>query len=294
MTGVSSAHPTSDPPVAEVCLLDGFRVLADGGEAALPMNAQRLVAHLGLAVRPHRCLVAGTLWPTVTDRRAQGSLRSTLWRLEQTYPGLVRSVQGGMHLAPEVRVDARELVCWARRVLDPAEAVDCHGGPDLASRSELLPGWYEDWVLIERERLHQLRIHALEALAHKLAREGRFGEALEAAHGAGRCEPLRESVQRITIRIHLAEGNIAEALRTYDRFAQLLRAQLGLQPSDRLTSMVASYRQGRRARAVVVAGQRPASCGRAFDQRSSGPVTVRRSRETAGAQAIGHISGDHD
>jgi DNA-binding SARP family transcriptional activator len=209
MTDVSSVRPT---PAMAVSLLDGFQVRCGGVEAVLPMNAQRVVAHLGLSARPHRSLVAGLLWPTVTDRHAQGSLRSTLWRLEQSCPGLVLSVQGSVGLAADVRVDARELAEWARRMLDPATGVEGCPAPDLLFRGELLPGWYDEWVLVERERLHQLRLHALEAFAHKLAQAGRFGEALEAAHGAVRCEPLRESAQRVTIRIHLAEGKLAEAV----------------------------------------------------------------------------------
>ena len=93
-------------------------------------------------------------------------------------------------------------------------------------------------MLLERERLHQLRLHALEALARKLAGERRFGEALEAAHSALRCEPLRESVLRVIVRIHLAEGNAVDALRHYERFADLLRRELGIEPSEQLTRLI--------------------------------------------------------
>jgi DNA-binding SARP family transcriptional activator len=264
MTDVGTLRPATCDPVVrtmEVSLLDGFRVRCSGTEVALAMNAQRLVAHLGLAVRPHRNLIAGTLWPNVSERHAQGSLRSTLCLVQQRCPGLVLSAQGGLALATEAWVDARELASWSRRMLHPAQSPESNPPPDPAFGGELLPGWYEEWVLVERERLHQLRLHALEALAHKLAQEGRFGEALEAAHGAVRCEPLRESAQRVTIRIHLAEGNVAEALRQYDGFARLLRLQLGLEPSERLTTLIASVRPGRRTRARTAEGYRPSGRG---------------------------------
>jgi DNA-binding SARP family transcriptional activator len=291
MTDVSSVRPTMvdrDAGPMEVSLLEGFQVRCGSTEALLPMNAQRLVAHLGLAVRPHRSLVAGTLWPNVTDRHAQGSLRSTLWRLDQSCPGLVLSVQGGVGLAPEVRVDARELAGWARRMLDPAEGLAANPTPDVVFRGELLPGWYDEWVLVERERLHQLRLHALEALAHKLAQEGRFGEALEAAHGAVRCEPLRESAHRVTVRIHLAEGNVAEALAQYERFAQLLQAQLGLEPSDRMTGLIAAFRPARRARGWTPAAHRQAPHPRDREPRGAAPVpAARRSMPTGSMPTAG-------
>jgi DNA-binding SARP family transcriptional activator len=249
---LETPRPPTRPTVAQhsVELLDRFRVVADGSEPRLPLSAQRLVAHLGLVDRPHRNVVASVLWPNSTERHAHGSLRSTLWRLDQTCRGLVRSAQGALFLPPEVRVDARELTGWARRMLDPADGLDRQRAPDLAFRGELLPGWYDEWVVVERECLHQLRLHALEALAHKLAKEGRFGEALEAAQGVMRCEPLRESAQRLAIRIHLAEGNTAEALRQFDGFSRVLHAELGLRPSQWLTDLIAPYQRVRSTRRV--------------------------------------------
>jgi DNA-binding SARP family transcriptional activator len=66
----------------------------------------------------------------------------------------------------------------------------------------LFPGWYDDWVLLERERLRRLRLHALEVLADKLVREGRYGEAVQATYAAVRTEPLRESAHRAVVRVH--------------------------------------------------------------------------------------------
>ena len=231
-----------------VTLLDGFRIATEGAEPELPHNAERLVAHLGLNQRSHRSVVAGVLWPEVPERRAQGSLRSTLWRVERSYPGLIRCAQRTIFLAPQVTVDVRQLTLWARQTLDPDNPRASGRAPDFAFSGELLPGWYDDWVLMEREFLHQLRLHALEQLAQKLAGEGRFGEALEAAHGALRCEPLRESAHRLAIKIHLAEGNAAAALRHYDRFEAALLSELAVRPGPRIAQLVAPYRSVRRRR----------------------------------------------
>src|SRR4051795_10446356 len=90
-------------------------------------------------------------------------------------PGLVDPSGGALGLASGVRVDVREFRDWAKRVLDPTVAVDAVMPPDMALRGELLPGWYEDWVLLERERLRQLRLYALEALAEELVYAGPAG-----------------------------------------------------------------------------------------------------------------------
>ena len=97
---------------------------------------------------------------------------------------------------------------------------------------EILPDWYEDWVLIEREHFRQLRLHALEALCVELTAAGRFAEAAEAGLAAVEGEPLRESAHRALIGTYLAEGNPGEAIRQYQFFGRCLQDQLGLEPSE--------------------------------------------------------------
>ncbi|MCV2487810.1 SARP family transcriptional regulator [Geodermatophilus sp. YIM 151500] len=225
-------------------LLDGFTLQPCGrpGGAAvedLPHGVQRLVALLGLVGRPTRTAVAGSLWPDVPEEQAHGSLRSALWRLQKVVPGLVEVSGGALALAAGVRVDVRELAEWARAVLDPGTPLDDLLVPDVGPRGELLPGWYDDWVIVERERLRQLRMHALEALAGRLADGGRYGEAVQAAYAAVRAEPLRESAHRAVVRVHLAEGNLAEALRAYHAFRTLLDDELGVAPSAQMDGLVA-------------------------------------------------------
>ena len=93
-------------------------------------------------------------------------------------------------------------------------------------------------MLIERERFRQLRLHALEALCERRMAAGRVRHALEAALAAVAAEPLRESAQRTLVRLHLAEGNHAEALRQYHIYRELLNDQLGLEPSTQMQALV--------------------------------------------------------
>jgi DNA-binding SARP family transcriptional activator len=230
-------------PSVRVTLLDGFGLdLAGRGRRStaddLPRAVQRLVAHLSLCLRATRTATAGHLWPDVPEDHAHGSLRSALWRLNKAAPGLVEVSGSALHLAADVRVDVRDLSDWARRVVVPSGASQDVVLPDTALLGDLLPGWYDDWVLLERERLRHLRLEALEAVAARLALLGRHGEALQAAHAAIRAEPLRESAHRVVVRIHLAEGNVAEAVRAYELFRTMLADELGVGPSGLMTRLV--------------------------------------------------------
>jgi DNA-binding SARP family transcriptional activator len=239
------ASTTRVPSPTRVTLLDGFALRLGDPRSPLcdlPRAVQRLVARLSLSRCPDRNVIAGQLWPDVPEDHAHGSLRSALWRLKRVAPGMVEVSAGSLVLAEGVGVDVRELETWASRVLDPRVRGDDVAVPGEALLGELLPGWYEDWVLLERERLRQLRMHALEALADKLVVAGRFGEALEAAHAAVQEEPLRESAHRAVVRVHLAEGNLAEADRAYESFREVLADTLGVAPTPSLTALLASVR----------------------------------------------------
>ncbi|MFI9429102.1 BTAD domain-containing putative transcriptional regulator [Streptomyces achromogenes] len=93
-------------------------------------------------------------------------------------------------------------------------------------------------MLFERERLRQLRLHALDALAHRLPQEGKHALALEAALTSVRSEPLRESGHRAVVAAQLAAGDVDEAVRHYDAFRRLLREELGVPPSPLFMRML--------------------------------------------------------
>src|SRR4029079_6557423 len=101
-----------------------------------------------------------------------------------------------------------------------------------------LPGWYDDWAILERERLRQRVLHALEALSPRLGELGRYTDAGDAAIGAIAAEPLRESAQRALIEAHLSEGNWVEAHRGFVNYRDMLRRELGVSPSHELANFV--------------------------------------------------------
>jgi DNA-binding SARP family transcriptional activator len=218
--------------------MSGFELVSGGRSASPPLSAQRLVALLALQERPvQRVYVAGKLWPDSREDRAMASLRSAIWRANR--PGLVvaRTHDSRVALAPGVRVDLRAALAQAHALIDGTAPHDVSCA-DFLLTGELLPDWYDDWLVIERERVRQLRLHALEALTARLVEHARYGEATETALSAIAGEPLRESAHRALIRVHLAESNPSEALRHYEMFRDLLGSALGLRPSRQLTALV--------------------------------------------------------
>ena len=216
-------------------LLDGFQLWRAGQVVPVPMTVQRVLAFLALHDRMlPRSEVAGALWLDASEERATASLRSALWRLRRPGDALVEASPNHLQLAAGVRVDYREAVGQARALLDEAsgEVVLEHSAGWLSQ--ELLPGWWEDWVLAERERFRQLRLHALEARCRRLARAGRFAQAVQSGLAAVALEPLRESAHQLLISVHLAEGNRIEAIRQYRRYQRLLREELALEPSPQV------------------------------------------------------------
>jgi DNA-binding SARP family transcriptional activator len=237
---MSAAASVRDESV-RLALLDAFELRCDDEVVSLPPSAQRLLALLALhdrpLLRPH---VAGTLWLDTPEERASANLRSSLWRLNRPGPKLVEATSFQLRLAPEVRVDVRETAALAHQLLAASDAPtgsETDLDPERLT-GELLPDWYDDWVLLERERLRQLSLHALEALGERLLDASKMGAALEAALAAITMEPLRESSHRLLIRIHLAEGNAAEAIRAFELCRRLFREQLGLEPSPQLAQLV--------------------------------------------------------
>lgn len=222
-----------------VSLAGSFELSRNGESLDLATPAQRVLAFLAVHGQPvSRIHVAGVLWLDSNEERAAGSLRSALWRIRQIDEHIVESTNRGLQLSPAVGVDVRELIAWARRVGDDSRPVDADDLREALAGGELLVDWYDDWVVLERERLRQLRFHALEVLSQRLVGAGRYGEAMEVALTALRSEPLRESAHRAVISVHLAEGNRFEAVRQYRACRDLLRAELDVEPSALMRSLV--------------------------------------------------------
>lgn len=125
-------------------------------------------------------------------------------------------------------VDVRAQLTAISRLTTIDDAFDSTAVATLTG--ELLPGWYDEWVLLERERLRNQQLHALEELSARLSGAGRHTSAVDAALAALAADPLRETAHRALIEAHLAEGNQGEAIRRWRSYRSLIRDRLRLDP----------------------------------------------------------------
>lgn len=232
--------PTSPELKVQLCLLEGFELFVEGRPVEVVLSAQRLLAFVALQERPVlRAYAAGSLWMDKSEERAAANVRTALWRLRRPGLRLIEGSTNHLRLAANVTVDVRMAVRRARELLDPRTTAD-DGEFDCLLCSDILPDWYDEWVVVERERLRQLRLHALESLCVRMTNAGRAGEAIDVALAAVAAEPLRESAHRVLIQAHLSEGNRAEALRQFEAYRVLLWEELAVAPSPQLQELIAA------------------------------------------------------
>jgi DNA-binding SARP family transcriptional activator len=216
-----------------VKVLGKFEVQLDGQPVALPLrSAQSLLAYLMLtAGTPHRReQLAGLFWPDMTDTKARHNLRQDLSRL--------RRVIGEKHFAADdltiafeaasdYWLDAQLLTRKIEAKTATAEliaAVEVYGG-------ELLPGFYDEWVMLERERLQAAFESKMNLLLDQLIEAQRWNEVLEWGEGWIALGYSPEVAYRALISAHGARGDASQAVAMYQHCEEALRRDLGVEPS---------------------------------------------------------------
>jgi DNA-binding SARP family transcriptional activator len=228
-------------PTARLLLLGGFSVVTPEQTVGVGFAGSRVLAYLGLHRKPiARRWLAVKLWPDRTPNRASANLRSTMWRMPARGQKLIEDRDGFLSLRQDIAVDVDELARRYRKLIGKTDFDEGWAPDDVPDEQHemLLPGWNDVWIVLERQRLSQLRLHALEALAARLLAADRPADAVLASMAAFRSEPLRESAARLLINAHLAQGNTGEALRVFAQLKRNLRTELGIEPSKWLQAVV--------------------------------------------------------
>jgi DNA-binding SARP family transcriptional activator len=146
--------------VLELRLLGQFELRRHTQVFLLPSRpAQSLLAYLALtAGTAHRReKLAGMLWPEADEDNARSYLRHALWRIR-------KAIQSDEQASPYVLSDELAISFNAGGDYWLDAAVLSGSGDSLQElmrsadvyRGELLPGFYDDWVAPERERLESL------------------------------------------------------------------------------------------------------------------------------------------
>ena len=222
-----------------VRLLGDLQVEHGGSGLAVRIPARKARALLAyLALRPGRAhprdRLTGLLWPDVTDVQARQSLRQALAALRRALPKRSELVIDGDTVAMDPsRVDV-DVARFERLVADGSrprleEAVGLYRGDLLESFHVKAPA-FEDWLVSERERVRELGRKALATLLGHQTRTGTGEAALHTARRLLTLDPLQEDVHRALMRLYVAQGQRAAALRQYQSCVALLRHELGVEP----------------------------------------------------------------
>ncbi|QJY48706.1 AfsR/SARP family transcriptional regulator [Pseudonocardia broussonetiae] len=218
-----------------VTVLGSFTLHVHHAPVPLGVDARRVVAYLAVHPRPQRrAALAVDLWPGVPVAAAMRLLDDAVLAVD--VPGLlVTDADGALSLGPDVEVDLAGAMALLRTLPDVPAAED----PDLALlAADILPGWTAAWLVVERERFRQLRLHATEERSLRLTAAARYDEAVALAQQAVHAAPSRESARRALIEAHLAQGNIAAAVAEYDEYQELLRSSVGAAPAFALDALM--------------------------------------------------------
>lgn len=222
-------------------------------------KAQALLAYLALPLgQPHsREKLADVLWGGQSPMQARSRLRETLFVLRRTLapadpPCLTVTGETVALRADAVDADVAsfERFVKAGDERSLARAADLYRGDFLAALA-FRGTPFEDWLMVERERLREL---ALETLARLLARQRARGApeaALQTALRLVALDPLQEPIHRTLMRLYADLGRRASALQQYQLCVGILQRELGIEPEEETKQ---TYQQmlgrplGRRAR----------------------------------------------
>lgn len=226
-------------------------------------KARGLLAYLAMeANRAHaRSSLAALLWPETTDDSAASNLRLTLHRLRQaldkTSPGAAAALlhtQGG-----QIRLDAAALTLDVARFQAELAQVAAHHHGDAGLcpacvqslerataryRGELLAGFgladappFEEWLLMQRERLAHQCIGALHTLAAAHEAQGDYERAFLCAARQVEMDPFREEAYRQAMAALAASGQRGAAVAWYQSCARVLADELGIEPDPETSAL---------------------------------------------------------
>ncbi len=217
----------------EIRLLGQFQVNLDGSAVEINSRpAQLLLAYLALnaGTAQRRERVAGLLWPESAEENARTYLRQALWRVRREI-GESYIVADRMKVGFDAKADT-----WldaAGLELEPAEGwtADALAEAVSAYEGDLLPGFYDEWAVLERERIRALYERRMDSLLEALLKEERWDEVLHWGEQWLAMGGAPEPAYRALMQAHAAHGNLSAVKAVYKRCVQALDEELGVPPS---------------------------------------------------------------
>lgn len=223
-----------------VRLLGSFIVQLDGRRLEIPSRPAQLlfiylVLHRGVPVRREK--LAALLWADSAEKQARSNLRHALWRLRQTFRD-VNPIEAEVIESTDELITfdaARETdidVSLLERRAQAQESLEDLIASVEVYRGELLPGFYDNRIVLERQRVTAVFEAKMGALMNRILADGGWRQAVEWAERwigfGGAPEPAFRAP--MIAHSHLDDHSAAAA--AYERCVQSLRQELDALPSE--------------------------------------------------------------
>ncbi|WP_211879189.1 AfsR/SARP family transcriptional regulator [Pseudarthrobacter albicanus] len=223
----------------QLSLFQSWKLCRDSCTVHVAARQQRLITALAIHGPRPRSFLVGLLWPENSESRAMESLRVCVHLICKQVPGLL--VNGGavLSLSDLVAVDLHRVRAQIRELGQLGLNGNAASYLNLLRDAELLPGWYDDWVLSEQARLRQERLHAFQIIARESLAQCNYEVALEASEAALELEPLYESAVGLLIQAERQQGNNASALQAFEKYQIKLKEDVGIAPSEAIRRLIA-------------------------------------------------------
>src|SRR5215216_4049323 len=233
----------------EVRLLGTFEVKYKKKAVAITSRpAQSLFAYLilnaGTSYRREK--LAGMLWPDSLEETARDNLRHALWRIRKVLPSgskveylLTDDLSIAFNASAEYWLEVAELEKLSENAsADELISVlsEYHG--------ELLPGFYEEWVVSEREHLISIFEHQMARLMSLLQEEKRWLDILDWAERWIKLGQKPEPAYRALMTAHAAKGDMSKVAATYERCVKSLK-EFGMEPSEQTRGLYQTLKSGK-------------------------------------------------
>jgi WD40 repeat protein/class 3 adenylate cyclase len=221
----------------QIRLLGQFDVRMDGKRVMISSRAgQSLLAYLVMtAGTPHRReKLAGTIWPQSSEENARKNLRQELWRIRKAIPSQGATQADDYLLSNDFTLTFnRDADYWLDVAVLERPAADIQSLTSNLSlyQGELLPGFYDDWIVLERERIQALFESKMEQLIEKLVEAERWTAVQEQCERWLALGSTPEAAYRALMLSYSARGDMAKVSVVYQRCVDDLRDQFGVEPS---------------------------------------------------------------
>jgi len=233
----------------EVRLLGAFEVKNEAGEIRISgRHEQSLFSYLVLnsGTFHRREKLAALIWPDSLDETARENLRHILWRIRKALPSnptteylLADDVSIAFNTSAPIWLDVSVLknAGKSRSANDLLSALAVYQG-------ELLPGFYDNWVILEREYLNYVFEHNMARLMAALQAERRWLDIMEWGEHWLAFGQRPEPAYRALMYAYMKKGEMPKVADTYARCVRSL-GEIGLEPSDQTKELYESLKVGK-------------------------------------------------